>query len=311
MPKEIEVSGGATKPETIPTSAARLWADILFKKRKEITQVILAYYYPKTTTKDEVRRWDVDDLEQAGYLTDGDIPSPRKESEFSYYPLLCSISCLVGTREAEPLLPMEKAKNQPLDLTLENPRAMILLDFAAELRDKNQEVITNALEGSFGDWYLLRSQRSYHAIFDQPIRLTALPSAWGEMVERCSQASPSAQVAEWGAEIGRSLKTNGVTSAGLEMSTLVLMDNIFRKIRDCGWTFEQLSQLTILDWGHIYYGVKNLIKYYKGLSAGAGYLRIGGKNDGPPPVVVAKGTGPITSTVDVSDEYFTGQPSLF
>ena len=295
-----------------PQTACSLWGQLLYEKHPEISQIILAYYYPKSFFKNELLRHNTDDLKKHEYFTYGVSPPPTIQPSVSYRPLLCSMSSIVGTKEAETTqFPLMRMRGQTdSNLELQNPKSFIHLDFACDISGYNLDIIPDKLSSQPHDWYLLQSTASYHAIIDSLIDPRDLPLHWSNLLVNFSQQSSSTYVKKYGAEISDSLKSNYHSRLGLRMGAIMVFVKALQSLTKEYDNITSMGNDTYIDWFHVYYSLKNLLDYYQGKSPGTGYLRISSKGDKPQPILAAQRISGRIEIHDINPSYFSMQPKL-
>jgi|GEM_PF-6137189 len=287
---ERNISNRSPDNEQPPYRATDLWAELLYKKHPEITHTILAYYTDKAKSKphvEKLRRYSISELATHNHFIDGNIPTipfSIKNPES-----LCALSSIVGTNQPDTISSITIASQRNPDIKLENPKSFIFLDFSCKVNPHNLINIADALKPYPYDWYLLESGNSYHAIIDKLVCIRDLPVLLGDLLQRFSALSKLPFTQKHGNIIAESLMQYGYSNTTLRHNTLPLFNKAFTefdRINDK----ENLTDFTFLDWGYLQHFVHELILFAKGKSAGAGYLRVSGKNSFASPILVAHRT---------------------
>jgi hypothetical protein len=281
--------------ETEGLPASQLWKKILLSN-PNVTHFITARYR-KSGVKENVFRNSVTDIDTV--LTN---------SNTTNLPYSTSISSIVGTTDVNPGLSMILTQ-RPNSLRLHNPRSFINFDLSCNISPENTLMLTDVLKDIPNDWYLLQTKLSYHIVINKLVELTDLAGSWGVILKSLSAKSPNKFVQDNGSMVADSLMNNSASPTGLQIHTERLINQIFENIDTKMGGYKKFSDLSILDWGHLNYSLRDLIYFFKGYAAGTGYLRIDNKGSSPPPlVIVQKENGTISKSDPAS--YFSKQPHL-
>jgi hypothetical protein len=292
---------------TSPVNSAQLWADLLYNRHQEIEDVVFGYYTVPGSTE-IFRRYSVNDLRENGNFITGKYPQESHPTSYIHY--MCAISSIVGTKEGQKYPYIHVAKSKDPELSLNNPKSFIQFDLSCEVNSTNLETIIDIFNEQPCDWYVFISGRSYHVILDQIVELNKLPSIWGQTLAKFSSLSESGYVRDRGVKTADLLIANGNSQFGLRMGANAMITQTLEEVTETPDGFTEFSKFTYLDWGHLSYSVKGLLRFYKGISPGTGFLRINEKKGSPPPVLVANRVEQNTERYEADPNYFTMQPTL-
>jgi hypothetical protein len=307
-PGPIEI----TRTETSePLDAPAVWADLLYRKHPEISDITLAYYECRRLPvgavgqEDSFHRVKTNYLRSCGYFTDIDYPKIYPNSQSS----LCAISCIVGTSKSSGKTTMLNS-HKKLEFALPNPKSFIHIDLATRSFPTPGILARtlHRLQELPYDWYVLSTGLSYHIIIDHLFDIENFPWYWGEVLEHLARFSSSEY------ERRRGLKYSGLLKiASGDLNLLLKLKRIMK--HDIGGYYygdsdsdengRRTSPGHDIDWGHVYLSFRDFVSFCQGNSDGAGYLRISSKNQYSPPFLVAQKEGGQITQFIVQEPYYS------